>query len=334
MTPVAPLLAKLFDDAALFPPGNADMRAAVAAYLERAAAPEAALTGPFVCPDSRLAELAAELDGHGPGRFPVSVVVPGGPPALAEALAAAARHPAISVQAVEVPVGTRAEATPAEAPDDGGGRMPAGDGPMPAGGGGMSDELSAVLAAIRDTDMPAGVPIYVEVPAGPGRDAAFDRLAALSFAGLRAKIRTGGTEARAFPDEPTLASALLGCVRRRLPFKLTAGLHHAVRHTDRDTGFEHHGFLNVLVAVAAAQAGAGHRLVTGVLAERNPATLVNAAAVLTDDEQRAVRAAFVSFGTCSIHEPVADLVDLGLLRRKGAPSDGRRPGPSPREHPS
>ena len=39
---------------------------------------------------------------------------------------------------------------------------------------------------------------------------------------------------------------------RAVPFKCTAGLHHAVRYTDPTTGFRHHGVLNILVATARA----------------------------------------------------------------------------------
>ena len=44
---------------------------------------------------------------------------------------------------------------------------------------------------------------------------------------------------------------------RETPFKCTAGLHNAVRHRAADTGFEHHGFLNVLLATRQAFDGAG-----------------------------------------------------------------------------
>ena len=56
-----------------------------------------------------------------------------------------------------------------------------------------------------------------------------------------------------------------------MPFKCTAGLHHAVRHRAADTGFEHHGFLNVLLAVAAALTGEDAGEVAAELADPTPA---------------------------------------------------------------
>ena len=74
--------------------------------------------------------------------------------------------------------------------------------------------------------------------------AAADEVAA---AELRLKFRTGGLEAAAFPAAHALARWVDAALDRETPFKCTAGLHNAVRHTGTD-GFEHHGFLNVLVA--------------------------------------------------------------------------------------
>ena len=80
-----------------------------------------------------------------------------------------------------------------------------------------------------------------------GWEAAADEVAA---AELRLKFRTGGVEAHLFPSADQVVSWIDAALDRELRFKCTAGLHNAVRHRDPDTGFEHHGFLNVLVATA------------------------------------------------------------------------------------
>jgi len=86
---------------------------------------------------------------------------------------------------------------------------------------------------------------------------------------------------------------IAACREAGVPFKCTAGLHHAVRRG------EEHGFLNVLAATTAPPGGIG-----AVLAEEDAAAL---------DVAGADRKLFVGFGSCSWKEPVDDLVALGLL---------------------
>ena len=60
-----PLLDGLIDDAALFPPGNAPMPAAVAGAPASTARPSyAELVGPFLCPASRVGELRRRAAGR------------------------------------------------------------------------------------------------------------------------------------------------------------------------------------------------------------------------------------------------------------------------------
>ena len=99
----------------------------------------------------------------------------------------------------------------------------------------------------------------------------------------------------------------------RLAFKCTAGVHHAVRHRAADTGFEHHGFLNVLLAVAAALDDASPEQVAAELADRDAARVVAKISNLDVETISAVRSLFTSFGTCSTDEPINDLVTLGLV---------------------
>ncbi len=117
----------------------------------------------------------------------------------------------------------------------------------------------------------------------------------------------------AFPDEATLAGCLAAVAGRQIPFKCTAGLHHAVRGTDQAAGLEQHGFLNVLLAVGAAAADASVAEITAILAERDPAKVTGAVRALDPDAAAEIRWLFTSFGTCSTEQPVADLVGLGLL---------------------
>ena len=104
-------------------------------------------------------------------------------------------------------------------------------------------------------------------------------------------------------------------MRAGVGFKLTAGLHHALRRTAPDTGFEEHGFLNVLAATARAVAGDEPSTVATVLGHREAAPLL---AILAEADPREVRRRFTSFGSCSISDPVSDLRSLGLIEAEEA----------------
>ncbi|OIV35426.1 hypothetical protein BIV57_21595 [Mangrovactinospora gilvigrisea] len=275
------LFTTLFDDAALFPPGNAPMDSAVRAHealLGREDTVE--LVGPFVCRSARIPELVGALAGltPPPDGFFLSLVARGGRDELLAALAAADAPPLV-VGAVEL----------------------------------ANPDTAAAVAAL-DELLPKEAAGFVELP-WRSLEAGLDALAAsTSPDGLRAKFRTGGTDASAFPTEAQLAGAIAGAVRRGLAFKCTAGLHHAVRRADPETGFEHHGFLNVILATAAAlDDPSDTAAVAAALAERDPQAVAERIRALDGPRAAAVRGRFTSFGTCSIDEPVCDLVDLGLL---------------------
>lgn len=151
-------------------------------------------------------------------------------------------------------------------------------------------------AAIGDPD---GVTVFVEVPRDERRDVVVAELAGSSY---RGKLRTGGIRADLYPDEAELAGAVVALVRAGVPFKATAGLHHALRNTDPETGFEQHGFLNLLAATEAAHAGADVAEVAALLAVRDGDALSTTGATLLG-----------SIGTCSISEPVDELTALGRL---------------------
>lgn len=267
--------AGLVDDAALFPPGNAPLHQALTAHEEHRAAWYGPLVGPFVFPAPRLGELAGAAGGPPPR---VSVTFPGGPAGIATAVEFFAGYGPGRMVSAEVV-------------------LP--DGMPPA------DLVAGLTRTVTD-----GIRVHVEIPRTElGRTA----VEALSGGPHHAKLRTGGTVAAAFPGERELAGTITACVRLGVPFKCTAGLHRAVRHTAPGTGFEHHGFLNVLHATAVALGGAGVDAVAAALAERSPARLAASVRGLGAGGIAAARAYFTSYGSCSIREPLDDLIELGLL---------------------
>lgn len=292
-----PLLRGLFDDASLFPPASLKMTAAVTGHAKHCSAWYAAVCGPFVCAETRLGELRTVLQAQGPAMTSIelALVVTGGAAAVPAALDAVAADPRLRLRAVEVPAAPGAD--PALA-------------------------ATEVAQALDDSPLAAATG-YIELPLAaltPGSAVTDQLLTIADGRGYRIKLRTGGPTAAAFPDEQALAASLMALTDRRLPFKCTAGLHHAVRHTAADTGFEHHGFLNVLLAVAAASQGAGLADVAAVLRERDPMTVATQIGDLDGFAAEDIRYLFTSFGTCSIDEPVADLIALGLLSRQPSAS--------------
>ncbi|WP_405010807.1 hypothetical protein [Kitasatospora sp. NBC_01539] len=262
---MTPLFRGLFDDAAVFPPGDLPLDEAVPAHRRHRTAWYADTVGPLLCGPALLPALVRS--GRG---LPVGLVLPGGSTGPAAALAEAA---GLDVTGLEI----------------------------------ATTDVAATVAQLG-AELPPGIGAAVELPRDGRTEASLDALTGTPY---RAKYRTGGLTADAFPSVAELAGFLAGCAERGLPFKCTAGLHHAVRHTDPVTGSVHHGFLNVLLAAAA---GDDRAAAAEALAERSGPLLAKAATELTDTQVRSVRGAFTSFGTCSIDEPLADLADLGLLR--------------------
>ena len=285
------LFGGIVDDAALFPPGNEPMDRAVPAHREHQDSWYGTLVGPFLCADRWLAQLQAELtDGTDP--LATAVIVTGGAGAVEPAVSRADRDPRLQLAGVEVALRS-------------------------------ADDLVANarrVATVFASTLPDGVVGSVEVPRLDesimptlGWLAALDVVAE---AGHRLKYRTGGLDAAAFPSELELATVINAALDRELPVKCTAGLHGAVRHTAADTGFEHHGFLNVLLGVRAALDGADVGDLTVILAERDRDAVSGQVRDLDADQAVAVRRWFTSFGSCSVAEPVDELVELGLLSKE------------------
>ena len=272
------LLGGLCDDAALFPPGNLPLADAVPAHVAHLASRHRGLVGPFIVSAVDVPALGPLLVGAEDGSFEVAVTVPE-PSGLPAALAAAATVPQIRVVALEVAVPTGVD--PARV-------------------------VPTLDAAVADHE---GRKVYVELPRDERRPAL---LTALIGSAHHAKLRTGGVRADLYPDEDELAAAVVACVAAGVAFKATAGLHHAVRNTDPATGFEQHGFLNVILAVDAAHRGASTDEVAAILAERD-ADAVAARVARLGERAGVVRDVFHSFGTCSIEEPRDELTALGLL---------------------
>ena len=279
-----PIFRGLFDDASLFPPASLPMAGAVAGHLRHQAAWYREMSGPFVCADTKITELSAALTAADVAELDLALVLPGGAAALDAAVDGVFADPRLRLRAVELPAAACESITTAVAD----------------------------LAAALDRTPLAGAAAFIEVPA---RDFTIAAARAVDDHRYLAKVRTGGSTAEAFPDDQTLANCLVTLAQARLAFKCTAGLHHAVRHRAADTGFEHHGFLNVLLAVAAALDDASREQVAAELTDQDAARVAAKISNLDVETVSAVRSLFTSFGTCSTDEPINDLVTLGLVSK-------------------
>jgi hypothetical protein len=125
----------------------------------------------------------------------------------------------------------------------------------------------------------------------------------LAASGMRAKVRCGPS----VPDAGALAKAMHACRAHAVPFKATAGLHHAVRADGQ------HGFLNLLAAAIFEDEEAA-------LAEDDPGAFRLDGDVFrwrdreaSEVDVRKGRELFVAFGSCSFSEPVDELRARGFL---------------------
>ncbi|WP_019201796.1 hypothetical protein [Tsukamurella sp. 1534] len=179
--------------------------------------------------------------------------------------------------------------------------------------------LAAVDRVVYAATAP-GVPVYVEAA---DRDEGPRLAAALAGTSAGLKIRCGGVRAELFPSAELIAAALVAAAEAGVPVKATAGLHHAVRHTDPATGFLHHGYLNLVVAAARAAAGAGAAEVAAAVLVTDGEALASEAAALGPDATAATRSLFVAYGSCSTATPVDEAAALGLSPAVGAAAHGR-----------
>ena len=297
-------LGGLIDYAGLFPPASLDMEAAVDGYRAARESSESWMVDRFICPASRLEELVAVLaptmtGGEDPWRLAVTAG-PGwteslAPDAGAVRTFAATVATAAKVDLVEIRVPTEVASDARR----------------------LAEDAADVLRAFDSF-------VFFEIPWQLDPGEAFDVLAVLrkdTSRALGVKIRCGGLEAALFPDAGEVARFIAAAVEKNLPMKATAGLHHPFHHTDAETGFIHHGFVNVLTAAALASQGSDVATLTAVLTDEDPAEFsIDRSGVAWRDHSVGSAAlvemrsnVLIGYGSCSFADPVEDLTALGVL---------------------
>lgn len=284
------LFERLFDDAAVFPPGLAPLDRAVTEHVNRRAESYADLVGPLLVSAGSAHELA-DLAGPATDR-PVEIVLVARPGISLETVGAAldTLRPVEGVRVVGTEIG-------------------------------YDPRWAAALAY--------DLPLAVEVgpgdigPSGDRPDAALAELAATQdeAVSLVAKLRTGATPTSPIPTAGQLARFIRGCVDASLSFKLTGGLHHAMPHesaqgTHESTQGTHdteHGFLGVLAATRWALNGADVEEMSALIQQRDTEPILDLVTRMSQADASVVRAFFTGYGCCGVLDPIAELSALGLI---------------------
>ena len=311
---VRTLLNEIIDYAGLFPPAALGMSEAFDRFLGHLGGPDGWMMARFVCPASRLGELAPMVGRLRQDRAGLALSVLGRGGGTTDGFSSgviADLHDIVSFRAA---VGSRALVDQFEV------RLP-----KPA------VDLEPVTVAATEqlaAWLPTAVPFF-EVSLLDGWRArlpeAVNAVGHARSTGCAAglKIRCGGLEPGAVPSPVSVAAAIASCRRRGIPLKATQGLHHPVRRFDPDLETTVHGFLNVFVAGVLAY---HHELAADALLDVLEAGETSAFTFdddglafgdrrVTVDEIDDARLMFaVSFGSCSFDEPRGDLRGLGLLR--------------------
>lgn len=270
MSRLAGLCDALVDDAAVFPPGNAPLGEALTAHHGFRDTPYEALVGPLLVPASAVEALRTLAE---PDRLTtVALVGDTGLDGLVAARDAIQDDAWLELAHVEL-------------------RLIASGDP--------ADEARTLLQ-----ELPFTVPVYIELPRGTDFAGPLGVLA--EDGAERAKLRCGPDDV---PSAAELAGFLHACVTLRVPFKLTAGLHHALPFTAPD-GTRQHGFVNTLAATWAAIDGGDVGAVSSLLDTSDPDIVLS---VLDAADITALRALYRSFGSCSIIEPYEELSALQLV---------------------
>lgn len=294
------LLENVVDYAGLFPPASLPMSTAVSAYAAYLSGPDRELLGRFVLPSARLAEFsdcAAENLPRGNGSIPwrLSAICGTTSPDDREAvLEFNGSHWQGSdlgravVDSIEV-------------------RAPG------------RDAITAALALY-----PEFFRLFLELSTSVDPVPA---IATLSGTRAGAKLRTGGVTPGTVPPTADVLRFLKACAHYDVPFKATAGLHHAIRaeypltyetNADVSTMF---GYLNLFIASAFIRHGADDEIASAILNEASADAfdfddngITWRGQSLTVDQLAETRSRFaMSYGSCSFTEPVEEARLLGLL---------------------
>lgn len=286
----------LIDYAGAFPPASLPIDEAVASYRRLRTDDDRWVLGRFLVRASALEQLAAVATRtmrRGEGPWSVGVIFDVGHGAAASVSHEFQREmgPVMSIGAAEATVRADVEA----------------------------DTLIDSIATI-DPDVAAFIEVDRSEPLGPQVHGIAEALRDRGRAG-GAKLRCGGTDAATFPTVEEVAEFIWEASLVSLPFKATAGLHQPIRYHDLELDVWRHGFVNLLAASVACDAGEDRSVLEDILSETDPGAFSLGATALAWRDlvypgsaiRRARREGLVAFGSCDLDEPLTALRDLSFL---------------------
>jgi hypothetical protein len=288
---VRALLSEAVDYAGLFPPAALNMAAAVENYAAYRECEHSWMLGRFVVPVTRLEEFQHAAVPYAAGQEPWRLSALGGGDFTADSLKIAEFNnefvDRFCIDTVEIKASSK-------------------------------HDLERAVAAFAGRVVP-----YFELAIDSDLEELIGHVGSLK---ARAKVRTGGVTADAFPSSSDLARFISTCTVLGTPFKATAGLHHPLRSQNPVTYAPNspiavmHGFLNVFLGASFAHAGLNAGTIAQILEERSLDAFCfdhgvswRGNAISAQELRECRNLTSVAFGSCSFQEPVDELRALGLL---------------------
>ncbi|MGV2383897.1 MAG UNVERIFIED_CONTAM: hypothetical protein LOD86_01325 [Thermobifida fusca] len=289
---LAILLHGLIDDGGLFPPAPLPMRQAVERYRADRTVGHPMHTGRLLCPRKALPELYAHLGAD--EQIAVGLVEE----QVEEIAHAAPVDPRVHITHYEIraswsEVGKTVRYLRAMTfPTAGRRRL-----------WGRRARTGGEAAHVR--------PIFIEFDRSREGLDSIAGLAGVPHAGAR--LRCSGATEDDFPRPEEVAEFLVRCFDHDVPFRLSAGPHHAVRHTDPLSGFAHLGYLNLLAGAAVAAHDGGPNKVLRALVITDLQRLLERIYAIGEETALRIRELFRGYGARSTRDPVVEAEQLGLV---------------------
>lgn len=302
----------LIDYAGLFPPAGLSLKEAFCNYLKYSKGLHREFLNKFICPANLLPELSILMDENvSDSKIDLSVILSGGKDEKSFLNSVEMDFQALSKFLRENTSKVTADTFECRLPQD------------------LSDSLKIgrLISSSHKICSASGVDrcfLFFELTSPDNRNSSLNMLTDIlkDYSNFGFKLRTGGTEASAFPDSSLIAYSISECHKHKIKMKFTAGLHHPVRRFDDSVLTKMHGFINVFTAgILAYNNVINPNEIENIISDEDQASFIFKTDYLqwnshkvSNEQIKSARENFViSYGSCSFTEPIDDLKTLGLI---------------------